>query len=343
MYSLLRKLLFSLPPETAHNVALSGLDAAASLGLLRAFVAPPEPLPVKVMGLDFPNPVGLAAGLDKNADHLAGLGGLGFGFIEVGTVTPLPQPGNPRPRMFRLPEHQAIINRMGFNNQGLDYLVSKVASRRYSGVLGINVGKNKDTSADDAAMDYRKGISAVYDHADYITCNVSSPNTPGLRDLQFGDSLLRLLEAIKQEQKTQQERAGRYVPIAVKIAPDMDETELKFVAEALKNSGMDGVIATNTTLERDSVHGHRHADEAGGLSGEPVREPSLRIIRQLNSELSGALPIIGVGGISDGHSAAEKIRAGASLVQVYTGFIYRGPALVREAVEAIRALETTRQ
>lgn len=343
MYSLLRKLLFTLPPEAAHKVALSGLDAAASLGLLRAFVTPPRPLPVKVMGIEFPNPVGLAAGLDKNADHLAGLGALGFGFIEVGTVTPLPQPGNPLPRMYRLPEHQAIINRMGFNNEGLDYLVRRVAGRRYDGVLGINVGKNKDTPAEDAALDYRKGIAAVYDHADYITCNVSSPNTPGLRDLQFGDSLLRLLEAIKQEQQTQQERSGRYVPVAVKIAPDMDESELRFVAEALKNSGMDGVIATNTTLARDAVKGHRHAGQAGGLSGDPVREPSLRIIRQLSSELAGVLPIIGVGGISDGHSAAEKIQAGASLVQVYTGFIYRGPALVGEAVEAIRALPTDRR
>lgn len=338
MYSLMRSLLFSLPPEASHRVALGGLDAAASLGILKSLVPPPAPLPVKVMGLDFANPVGLAAGLDKNADHLRGLGALGFGFIEVGTVTPLPQPGNPAPRLFRLPARQAIINRMGFNNEGLDHLIERVAHRRYRGVLGINVGKNKDTPAEEAALDYRKGVAAVYDYADYITCNVSSPNTPGLRDLQFGDSLLQLLDAIKQEQQAQQTRTGRYVPVAVKIAPDMDEKELAFVARALQDSGMDGVIATNTTLSREAVKGLRHAEEAGGLSGAPVREPSLRIIRLLHDELGGRLPIIGVGGICDGVSAAEKIEAGASLVQLYTGFIYRGPELIRESVEAIRAL-----
>jgi len=336
MYGVLRNLLFKLPPEQAHNVALRSLDAAGKLGLLKMVAKHPAPCPVKVMGLEFPNPVGLAAGLDKNADHLDALGSLGFGFIEVGTVTPEAQPGNPKPRMFRLPEHQAIINRMGFNNEGVDHLIANVKKRHYQGVLGINVGKNKNTPNEESEQDYRKGIAAVYAHADYITVNVSSPNTPGLRDLQFGDSLQQLLHAIKDEQLKCQSAQGRYVPVAVKIAPDMDDEGIRFVARALLEAGLDGVIATNTTISRDAVRGHRHEDEAGGLSGAPVREASLRVIQGLHAELGGQLPIIGVGGIADGESAAEKIRAGASLVQVYTGFIYRGPALIGEAVEAIR-------
>nr|WP_297403354.1 quinone-dependent dihydroorotate dehydrogenase [uncultured Marinobacter sp.] len=336
MYGAIRNLLFRLPPEQAHNLALNGLDLAHRLGVLSAFAPEPNALPVNVMGLDFPNPVGLAAGLDKNADHLDALGALGFGFIEVGTVTPLAQPGNPKPRMFRLPEHQAIINRMGFNNEGLAHLLARVDKRRYRGILGINVGKNKDTPNDQSESDYRKGISAVYSRADYITVNVSSPNTPGLRDLQFGDSLKGLLAAIKDEQLNCQTQFGRYVPIAVKIAPDMDDEGIRFVASALRETGLDGVIATNTTISREAVAGHRHEREAGGLSGAPVREASLRVIRGLYAELGEALPIIGVGGITDGESAAEKIRAGARLVQIYTGFIYRGPVLIRESVEAIR-------
>lgn len=336
MYGLIRSLLFRLPPEQAHNLALSSLDVTHRLGLLHWFVPAIEPAPVRVMGLDFPNPVGLAAGLDKNADHVDALGALGFGFIEVGTVTPLPQPGNPKPRMFRLPEHQAIINRMGFNNEGLDHLLERVDHRRYRGILGINVGKNKDTPNEASESDYRKGIAAVYNRADYITVNVSSPNTPGLRDLQFGDSLKQLLHAIKDEQTAQAQHHGRYVPIAVKIAPDMDDEGIRFVANTLRESGMDGVIATNTTISREAVKGHRHGEEAGGLSGAPVREASVRVIKALYAELGDDLPIIGVGGITDGESAAEKIRAGAKLVQLYTGFIYRGPALIREAVEAIR-------
>ena len=336
MYGAIRNLLFRLPPEQAHNLALNGLDLAHRLGVLSAFAPEPNALPVNVMGLDFPNPVGLAAGLDKNSDHLDALGALGFGFIEVGTVTPLAQPGNPKPRMFRLPEHQAIINRMGFNNEGLAHLLARVDKRRYRGILGINVGKNKDTPNDQSESDYRKGISAVYSRADYITVNVSSPNTPGLRDLQFGDSLKGLLAAIKDEQLNCQTQFGRYVPIAVKIAPDMDDEGIRFVASALRETGLDGVIATNTTISREAVAGHRHEREAGGLSGAPVREASLRVIRGLYAELGEALPIIGVGGITDGESAAEKIRAGARLVQIYTGFIYRGPVLIRESVEAIR-------
>ncbi|UDL03621.1 quinone-dependent dihydroorotate dehydrogenase [Marinobacter sp. CA1] len=338
MYGLARNLLFRLPPEQAHGVSLRGLDMAHRLGLLKLVVDQVAPLPVEVMGLKFPNPVGLAAGLDKDADHVDALGALGFGFVEVGTVTPQPQPGNPQPRLFRLPEHQAIINRMGFNNQGLDHLLGQVDRMRYQGVLGINVGKNKATPDDEAELDYRKGIAAVYSRANYITVNVSSPNTPGLRDLQFGDALKRLLAAIKDEQTLQQQEQGRYVPIAVKIAPDMDDDGVRFVAQALREAGMDGVIATNTTIERQAVAGHALAAETGGLSGAPVRAASLRVIEGLYAELGESLPIIGVGGITDGAAAAEKIRAGAKLVQIYTGFIYRGPALIGECVEAIRAL-----
>tara|TARA_B100002003_G_scaffold192023_1_gene181190 strand:- start:248 stop:1267 length:1020 start_codon:yes stop_codon:yes gene_type:complete len=339
MYGVFRNLLFRLPAEQAHNIALNGLDLAQRLGVLNVFSPKIDSLPVNVMGLDFPNPVGLAAGLDKNADHLDALGALGFGFIEVGTVTPLAQPGNPKPRMFRLPEHQAIINRMGFNNEGLDHLLARVDNRRYRGVLGINVGKNKDTPNDQSESDYRKGISAVYTRADYITVNVSSPNTPGLRDLQFGDSLKGLLEAIKDEQLKCEKEHGRYVPVAVKIAPDMDDDGIRFVASALRETGLDGVIATNTTVSRDAVAGHPYANEAGGLSGVPVREASLRVIKGLYAELGESLPIIGVGGITDGESAAEKVRAGAKLVQIYTGFIYRGPQLIKEAVEGIRQVQ----
>jgi dihydroorotate dehydrogenase len=336
MYGFVRNLLFMLPPEQAHALALGSLDVADRFGCLKAFSPAIKPLPVTVMGLTFPNPVGLAAGLDKNADHVNALGRLGFGFIEVGTVTPVAQPGNPKPRMFRLPEHQAIINRMGFNNEGLEHLINQVDKRKYRGVLGINVGKNKITPNEESEADYRRSISAVYTRADYITVNVSSPNTPGLRDLQFGDALKRLLGAIKNEQLICEKQFGRYVPIAVKIAPDMDDGGIRFVAEALREAGLDGVIATNTTISRSMVGGHRHGAEAGGLSGTPVREASVRVIQGLYSELGESLPIIGVGGITDGESAAEKIRAGAKLVQIYTGFIYRGPALIGEAVEAAR-------
>lgn len=343
MYGLLRSLLFRLPPERAHDLTLGCLGVAEKTGLLKLLTPEVPEHPVEVMGLRFPNPVGLAAGLDKNADHVDALASLGFGFIEVGTVTPLAQPGNPKPRMFRLPEHQALINRMGFNNQGLPHLLDRLESVKYNGILGINVGKNAITPVDQAESDYRRGIAAVYGKASYITVNVSSPNTPGLRDLQFGDSLSRLLAAIKEEQTLQAERQGRYVPIAVKIAPDMDDAAIAFVANALRESGMDGVIATNTTISREAVAQHPMAKETGGLSGAPVRAPSLRVIQALAAELGDSLPIIGVGGITDGASAADKIRAGAKLVQVYTGFIYRGPALIPEAVEAIAGLEKSRQ
>lgn len=338
MYSLLRPLLFQLDPEFTHNLTLRSLDMVSALGLSGLVGKTPVSDPQKVMGIEFPNPVGLAAGLDKNGDHIDSLGKLGFGFIEVGTVTPRPQPGNDKPRLFRLTEQQAIINRMGFNNLGVDHLVERVARRRYEGVLGINIGKNATTPVDNAIGDYRVCLQKVYPHADYVTVNISSPNTPGLRSLQFGDSLRSLLAQIKEEQASLSGRHGRYVPVAVKIAPDMDEETLDQVAETLLATEIDGVIATNTTLDRSGVSGHRHAQEQGGLSGAPLRQSSTAIIRELHQRLQDRLPIIGVGGITDGESAREKITAGASLVQLYSGLIYRGPALIFEAVDAIASV-----
>lgn len=335
MYSLARKLLFCLEPETAHHVTLELLSAAERLKLLKLLVARPADQPVEVMGLQFANPVGLAAGLDKNGDYFNALGNLGFGFVEIGTVTPKPQPGNPKPRMFRLPEREAIINRMGFNNKGVEHLVRRVERRRYPGVLGINIGKNASTPVERAVDDYQLCLDAVYDYADYITFNISSPNTPGLRDLQFGDNLSRMLESLKKQQQQRFAQSGRYVPLAVKIAPDMDDSALEQVARVLQDQGMDGVIATNTTVSREGVEGLTHSEEAGGLSGAPVQEKSTRLIAALHTHLGGRLPIIGVGGVVDGDSAAAKIDAGASLVQLYTGFVYRGPALIRDCVRAV--------
>ncbi|NIB44559.1 quinone-dependent dihydroorotate dehydrogenase [Pseudomaricurvus alkylphenolicus] len=337
MYELLRKALFCLDAETSHELTLDLLGAGERLGMIRPFVDAIPADPVEVMGLTFPNPVGMAAGLDKNGDYFNALGQLGFGSVEIGTITPRPQPGNPQPRLFRLPGHQAIINRMGFNNKGVDHMVAQVKHRRFDGVLGINIGKNVDTAVENAADDYRLCMDAVYPFADYITVNISSPNTPGLRDLQFGDSLQKLLEELKLKQLALESEHGRYVPVAVKIAPDMDEVAVEQVAEVLLNSGLDGVIATNTTIERGAVIGARHANEAGGLSGAPVRDASTRVIAMLADMLKGQLPIIGVGGILNGADAAEKIRAGASLVQIYSGFIYRGPALISEVARATAA------
>ena len=335
MYSYLRKALFALDPERAHHLSMDAIGAAERLGLMSLVAKPVADDPVELMGLTLPNPVGLAAGLDKNAQAFNGLGALGFGFVEVGTVTPRPQPGNPQPRIFRLPEAEAIINRMGFNNLGVDYLVERVKRRRFGGVLGINVGKNFDTPVERAADDYCLCMEKVYPYADYITANVSSPNTKGLRDLQFGDSLNRLLEAIKDKQRQLAQESDRYVPLAVKIAPDMDGEAIGQIAQALKQFEIDGVIATNTTIDKSSVSDLPHGNEEGGLSGRPLREKSTEVIAQLARELKGEIPIIGVGGICNGDSAAEKIRAGATAVQIYTGFIYRGPELVREAAEAI--------
>lgn len=339
MYTHLRDLLFKLDAETSHEFSLDLIGAAERLQLIKLFLTSVSANPVEVMGITFPNPVGLAAGLDKNGDYFNALGAMGFGFVEIGTITPKPQAGNPKPRLFRIPEAQAIINRMGFNNKGVDHLVAQVKRRRYNGVLGINIGKNATTPVENAADDYVTCLQKVYVHADYITVNVSSPNTQGLRDLQFGDSLNRLLETIKAEQTKLQLLHGRYVPIAVKIAPDMDSEAVAQVAQSLLAQGIDGVIATNTTIGREGVQEYETSIETGGLSGLPVRDKSSRVIRSLYAELGDKLPIIGVGGITDGESAAEKIKAGAKLVQVYSGFIYRGPALVGEAARAIAALK----
>lgn len=336
LYPLARQLLFRLDPETSHHVALRGISLAERLGLLALLPRVPES-PVEVMGLRFPNPVGLAAGLDKNGDHIDGLAALGFGFIEIGTVTPRPQPGNPQPRLFRLPEAGAIINRMGFNNLGVEHLVAQVQRCRYRGVLGINIGKNFDTPLEQAADDYLHCLERVYPHASYVTVNISSPNTKGLRNLQSGDALAALLEPLKNRQAQLASQHGRYVPLAVKIAPDLEPADVEVVAEQLLRFEIDAVIATNTTLGRAGVEHLPHGAEAGGLSGAPVRAASTRVLRDITAALQGRLTVIGVGGISDGASAVEKTRAGADLVQVYTGFIYRGPQLVRDAVAAIAA------
>ena len=338
MYQLARKLLFKLSPETAHELSIDLLGASGRLGLTRCLSKAPSHLPVTVMGLQFANPVGLAAGLDKNGDAIDGLSQLGFGFVEIGTVTPRPQPGNPKPRLFRLPEAEAIINRMGFNNHGVDYLLARVRAAQYSGVLGINIGKNFDTPVERAVDDYLICLDKVYAHASYVTVNVSSPNTPGLRTLQFGDSLKSLLASLRQRQDQLVLEYGRRVPLAIKIAPDMTDEEALQVVAALLETGMDAVIASNTTVTRQGVENLLHADEAGGLSGAPVRDKSTHLVRVLAAELAGRLPIIAVGGITEGRHAAEKIEAGASLVQLYSGFIYKGPALIRESVDAIAAV-----
>lgn len=338
MYSLARHLLFKLSPETSHELSVELIGAGGRLGLNKLMVKAATQLPTKVMGLDFPNPVGLAAGLDKNGDAIDGFAQLGFGFVEIGTVTPRAQPGNPKPRLFRLPQAEAVINRMGFNNHGVDHLVERVKAAAYKGVLGINIGKNFDTPVERAVDDYLLCLDKVYEHASYVTVNVSSPNTPGLRTLQYGDQLNSLLAALRQRQEALAAKFGRYVPLAIKIAPDMTDEETVLVAKSLIESGMDAVIATNTTLSREGVEGLAHADEAGGLSGAPVREKSTHTVRVLAGELAGRLPIIAAGGITDGAHAAEKIAAGASLVQIYSGFIYKGPALIRESVDAIASM-----
>ncbi len=335
MYSIARKLLFLLDPEVSHELSLDCLGAAERLHLLKPFCSAPHNHPVEVMGIQFPNPVGLAAGLDKNGDYFNALGQLGFGFVEIGTVTPKPQAGNPKPRLFRLKEQEAIINRMGFNNKGVAHLVENVKHRRFDGVLGINIGKNKVTPEENALQDYQRCMDQVYPYADYITINVSSPNTPGLRDLQFGEAFTHLLAGIKQKQAELADAHGRYVPVAVKIAPDMNESELEQVAEKLLEHNIDGVIATNTTIGRAGVESSPHKDEAGGLSGAPLTELSTNTIRMLSKQLNGQIPIIGVGGIKDGASAIEKLEAGASLVQIYSGFIYKGPELIHEIMDAV--------
>ena len=334
-YPFARSFLFALDPETAHDLAFAGLDQAAKFGLAGLAAPRLHASPVSVMGLTFPNRVGLAAGLDKNAAHLAGLATFGFGFLEAGTVTPRAQPGNPRPRMWRLPEARALINRLGFNNDGVERFLANVGASSYRGILGINIGRNFDTPNERAADDYVACLRAVYPKASYVTVNISSPNTTGLRDLQAEDALGALLRTLKQEQAALAQQHGRQVPLVVKIAPDLSDDALRGVARLLAQHQCEGVIATNTTIARDAVAGMPHAEEQGGLSGSPVRERSTAVIRTLARALDGALPIIGVGGILSGEDAREKVAAGASLVQIYTGLIYRGPELVAECVKAL--------
>jgi len=334
LYDLARQGLFCLPAETSHDVTLRMLSLAQRLRLLDAFAARVPQKPVELFGLRFANPVGLAAGLDKNGDCIDAFAALGFGFIEIGTVTPRPQPGNPRPRLFRLPARQAIINRMGFNNHGVDYLVERVKRSSYRGVLGINIGKNKDTPNENALDDYVACLRKVHDHAGYVTVNISSPNTPGLRTLQHGDALRTLLDGLARERERLATASGRRIPLLVKIAPDSSEPEIAAIAAALLEFGIDGVIATNTTSSREGVEGLPHAGEQGGLSGAPLTARSSHVVSLLARELAGRMPIVGVGGILSAADALQKRDAGASLVQVYSGFIYRGPALVREVVDA---------
>lgn len=336
LYPLFRPLLFALDPEAAHEATFAALDASARLGI--ATLTAPRAIsdPARVMGIDFPNRVGLAAGLDKNASHLPGLQTLGFGFLEAGTVTPRAQPGNPKPRMFRLPAASALINRLGFNNDGVAAFVANVERAQYAGILGVNIGRNKDTPNERAADDYCACLDAVYRVADYVTVNISSPNTAGLRELQTDAALDALLVVLKARQATLAQRHGKYVPLVVKIAPDLDTMAVAAIARTLMARAIDGVIATNTTLARDGVMGMRHANEAGGLSGAPLRAASNRVLRDLVVALDGALPVIGVGGIQSGADARDKIAAGAALVQLYTGLIFRGPGLVSECAQALQ-------
>ncbi len=340
LYDLARPFIFTLDPETAHHVAFSNLDRAHALGLTRLLRPHVADDPVEVMDLAFRNPVGMAAGLDKNAEHIDALADFGFGFIEVGTVTPRPQPGNPAPRLFRLPKASALINRMGFNNDGLDRFVANVqASRNREVVLGLNIGKNADTPIAKALDDYLTGLRRVYplllDRRGYVAVNISSPNTKDLRSLQGGAELKALLGGLRRTREELADRHGRRVPLAVKIAPDLDDAELPRVADALVAHEIDAVIATNTTTARDGVAGLPHADETGGLSGAPLTARSTEVVRLLARHLKGAMPVIGVGGIMSGDDAVTKIAAGAALVQLYTGIIYRGPSLVGECRRAI--------
>ena len=337
-YPLLRRFFFALDPEIAHLVGMSGVDFLNATGARCLLAAAVPPDPQQVMGLVFPNPVGLAAGLDKNGEHIDALAALGFGFIEIGTVTPRAQPGNPKPRLFRIPERQALINRMGFNNDGVEKLLANVARSRFArtgGILGINIGKNFDTPIENAADDYLSCLERVYGAASYVTVNISSPNTKNLRELQQDTALDTLLGRLKGAQSRLADRHGRYVPLALKIAPDLEDSQIQVIADLLRQHRMEGVIATNTTLSRAAVAGLANAEQAGGLSGAPLRAMSTAVVKKLSLALAGEVPIIGVGGILCGADAAEKIAAGASLVQFYTGFIYRGPGLVGEAAAAI--------
>ncbi len=334
-YPFVRKALFKLDPERAHEVTFQQLRRVTGTPLEWLVRQNVPSKPVTCMGLTFKNPLGLAAGLDKNGECIDALGAMGFGSIEIGTVTPRPQPGNDKPRIFRLVEAEGLINRMGFNNHGVDNLVENVKKSHFDGVLGINIGKNKDTPVEQGKDDYLICMDKIYPYAGYIAINISSPNTPGLRSLQYGEALDDLLAAIKNKQQALQQLHHKYVPVAVKIAPDLSEEELIQVADSLVRHNIDGVIATNTTLDRSLVQGMKYCDEMGGLSGRPVQLKSTEIIRRLSQELNGRLPIIGVGGIDSVIAAREKMAAGASLVQIYSGFIFKGPPLIKEIISGL--------
>ena len=339
LYALARPLLFALDPETAHALTLELADAPLRLGLLRVARVPGAP--VRAMGLEFPNAVGLAACLDKNAAHVDALARLGFGFLEVGTVTPRPQPGNPRPRLFRLPAAQALINRMGFNNVGLDGFLENLARASWRGVLGINIGKNFDTPLDQAGDDYAACLERVYARASYVTINISSPNTQGLRALQGKDQLDALLARLAALRQRLADRHGRHVPLALKVAPELEPAQVQAIADAVRRHGIDAVIAANTSVSREGVEGLAHAGEAGGLSGAPIRARATATLAALAAALKGESALIGVGGILRGEHAVEKLAAGATLVQLYTGLIYRGPDLVSECISACREKSRT--
>ncbi|MDM1756648.1 MULTISPECIES: quinone-dependent dihydroorotate dehydrogenase [Acinetobacter] len=332
MYSLARPLLFSLAPERAHELTLSLLKSAHKVGAMRQKIAPK---PVTCMGIEFPNPVGLAAGLDKNGAYIDALAALGFGFIEIGTITPKPQAGNPQPRLFRIPEAKAIINRMGFNNDGVDQLVENVKAAKFKGVLGINIGKNATTPVEDAVSDYLICLEKVYAYASYITVNISSPNTKNLRSLQSGHALTELLETLKKRQLELAQEHQHYVPLVLKVAPDLEQSDIQFIASQLLEFKIDGLIVTNTTLSREGVEGLPFGDEAGGLSGAPVFEKSTACLAAFAKILKDQIPLIGVGGILSGEQAVAKQQAGASLVQIYSGMIYTGPVLIKDCVDAM--------
>ncbi len=334
LYPIARTALFALDPEVAHHVALHSLKKLHRLNL-SGLVGRRLSAPCEVMGLQFENPVGLAAGLDKNGEYIDALAAMGFGFIEVGTVTPRPQPGNPKPRMFRLPENEALINRLGFNNGGLEAFVANVQRAKFKGVLGLNIGKNFDTPIEKAVDDYVTCLRGVYPFASYVTVNISSPNTKGLRDLQAAEQLQKLLSTLKAEQAKLAKKHKKHVPLVLKIAPDLDLKAIREIASLTIENNFEGIIATNTTISRDAVRDHPLAKETGGLSGKPLFSPSTEVLRELAKALKGNIPVIGVGGILSGADAKAKMNAGASLVQIYTGFIYRGPDLIRDAVRAI--------
>lgn len=335
MQSLIQKLLLQCEPEKSHDFTIKWLNKTQHSPFKRLYSNPTKSHPVTVAGIKFDNPIGLAAGLDKNGECIDAFASMGFGFIEVGTVTPRPQPGNPKPRLFRIPQKQAIINRMGFNNKGVDYLIEQVKQSEFRGCLGINIGKNKDTPEDKALDDYLHCLNRVYPYASYVTVNISSPNTPGLRNLQYGEALDNLLNGLKASQEILCQTHSKYVPLFIKIAPDLSDEEIASIARSLINSKMDGVIATNTTLSRDAVKGLPHAEEAGGLSGSVLTQMSLNVTSKLAKELDRVIPIIGVGGIDSAETAKQRLAAGASLIQVYSALIYQGPSLIASIAKSL--------